>query len=112
MLNWTPMPWGLFDGDAQENICGGGALLFFSETHFYELVAGLVERTNNFVELMSLKILLVFAAEKGCRNLNFMGDSMNAVNWINGTQQCKNIRLASILLSTKEVLKSFVCFSC
>ena len=61
---------------------------------------------------MSLKLLLVFATEKGCRNLNFMGDSMNAVNWINGTQQCKNIRLASILLSTKEVLKSFDAYSC
>ena len=100
-----------FYWEAQDNICGGGALLFLTETYFYELVASLVEGSNNFVELMSLKLLLVFAAEKGCRNLNFMGDSMNVVNWINGTHQCRNLRLASILLSIKDVLNTFVSFS-
>ena len=44
--------------------------------------------------------------------MNFMGNSMNVINWINGTQQCKNIRLSSILLSVKEVLTTFVSFSC
>ena len=76
------------------------------------MVAGFGEGSNKFVELMSLKLLLVFATEKGCRNLNFMGDSMNVINWINGTQQCRNLTLSNILLSTKEVLNSLVSFSC
>ena len=36
-----------------------------------------------------------------------MGDSMNVINWINGTQQCRNLRLAIILLSAREVLNTF-----
>ena len=92
------VPWGFFDGATQNNACGGGALLYLTETHFYELVAGLGEGSNNLVELMSLKLLLVFATEKGCRNLNFMGDSMNVINWINGTQQCRNILPSSYCL--------------
>ena len=101
-----------FYGATQNNTCGGRALLFLIETHFYELVASLGEGSNNFAELMSLKLLLVFAAKKGCRNLNFMGDSMNVINWINGTQQCRNLKIVSILLSTKEVQNSFISFSC
>ena len=76
---------GFFDGAAQNNICGGGVLLFIIESHVYELGAGLGEGSDNFVELMSLKLLLVFAAEKGCRNINILGDSMNVINWTKGT---------------------------
>ena len=45
---------------------------------------GLREGSNNLAELLSLKILLMFAVEKGCRKINFYGDSMNVINWING----------------------------
>lgn len=79
-------PWGFFDGAAQHNICGGGALLYLSETHFFELLCGLGEGSNNFAELMSLKILLIFAVEKGVDNILVLGDSMNVVNWIKGIQ--------------------------
>ena len=58
-------PWGFFDGTAQNNSCGGGALLYLSENHFFELIAGLGEGNNNLAELLSLKLLLIFAAEKG-----------------------------------------------
>ena len=74
------LPWGIFDGASHNNASGGGDILYLTETHFYELVAGLGEGSNNFAEIMSLKLLLVFAAEKGCRNFNFMGDSMNVIN--------------------------------
>ena len=78
-------PWGFFDGAAHNNVCGGGALLYLSETHLFELSTGLGEGSNNFAEIMSLKLLLVFAAEKGVKTLHFMGDSLNVINWINGT---------------------------
>jgi ribonuclease HI len=42
--------------------------------------------TNDYVELMSLKLLMVFALEKDCKQLSVFGDSKNPINWINGTQ--------------------------
>ena len=41
---------------------------------------GLGEGSNNYAEIFSLKLLLIFAAEKGCRSLNVFGDSMNVIN--------------------------------
>ena len=73
-----------FYGAAQNNACGGGALLFLSVTHFFELTVGLGEGTNNYAELLSLKLLLIFAAKKGCQNINIYGDSMNVINWTRG----------------------------
>ena len=80
--------WGFFDGAAQNNSCGGGALLFLSETHFFEMFVGLGEGSNNYVELFSLKILLIFTAKKGCGTLNVFRYSMNVINWTKGTQNC------------------------
>ena len=79
-------PWAFFNGAAQENICGGGAILFLREGHLYKIMMGLGEGSNNYVELFSLKLLLIFAAEKGCRSFNVFGDSMNVINWIKKTQ--------------------------
>ena len=68
--------------------------------------------SNNTVELLSLKILLIFAAEKGCRTLNVFGDLMNVINWIKGTQTCWNIRLETILFSIVAVIESYTTFNC
>ncbi len=62
------------------------ALHFLSDTHFFEITLGLGEGNNNFAELMSLKLLLIFTMEKGCRSLNIFGDSLNVINYIKGTQ--------------------------
>ena len=105
-------PWGFFDGAAQNNVCGGGDFLYVSDTHFYEIVARLGEGSKNYAELMCLKLLLIFAAEKGCRIINFMGDSMNVINWIKGSQQCRILRLENILQSIKDILSTFTLFSC
>ena len=68
--------------------------------------------TNNFSELMSLKLLLIFSLEKGCNNLNFMGDSLNVINWINRTQDCRQLRLAHILYSIRLLLQRLDFYSC
>ena len=65
------LPWAFFDGEAQNNMCGGGAVLFLTDSHFFAMSLGLGGGTNNFAELMSLKLLLMFALETGCTNLNF-----------------------------------------
>jgi hypothetical protein len=56
-------PWGFFDGASQNYICGGGGILYFSNTHYYTFTSGLGGRTNNYAELMSLKLLMAFALE-------------------------------------------------
>ena len=94
-------PWAFFDGEAQNNSCGGGVVLFLTESHFFVLSMGLGGGTNNFAELMSLKLLLMFAVEKGCTALNILGDSMNVINWINQTQECRHLRLAHVIYSIR-----------
>ena len=37
---------------------------------------------------------------------------MNVINWTKGIQLCTNIRLSNILASIKEVLDTYVSFSC
>ena len=105
-------PWAYFDGAAQNNVCGGGAVLFFAESHFFVISMGLGGGTNNFAELMSLKLLLNFALEKGCNDLNILGDSMNVINWINQIQECRHLRLAHILQAIRLLLSRFNSFSC
>ena len=75
-------PWGFFYGASQNNLCGGGAILHLAENHSFELIVGLGEGSNNRVELSSLKLLLIFAVEKGCRTLQVFGYSLNVINWI------------------------------
>lgn len=84
-INWE-IPWGFFDGAAQNNAYGGGEILFLLVTHLFELYVGLGEGSNKFLELLSLKLILIFAAEKGCWNINIYGDSMNVINWTRGIQ--------------------------
>ena len=70
------------------------------------------EGNNNFAELFSLKLLLIFAVEKGCRTLFCFGDSMNVINWVKKTQLCKNLRLENILTSIADIIDTFDSFSC
>ena len=37
---------------------------------------------------------------------------MNVINWIKGTQVCRNLRLTNILYSITNVLESYDTFSC
>ena len=104
--------WAFFDGAAQNNMCGGGAVLYLTESHFFILSMGLGGGTNNSAELMSLKLLLMFAIEKGCTKLNMLGDSMNVINWINQTQACRHLRLAHIIFSIRQLLSHFNSYSC
>ena len=101
-----------FDGATQDNRCGGGAYLFIREGNLYKITMGLGEGSNNFAELFSLKLLLIFAAEKGCRTLVCFGDSMNVINWVKKTHVCKNLRLENILTSIADIIDTFDSFSC
>jgi len=54
----------------------------------------------------------MFALEKGCRNLAVFGDSMNVINWTNGIQLCRNLRLSNMLTMVREIIQGLNSFSC
>ena len=80
--------------------------------HCFKITMGLGEGSNNFAELLSLKLLLIFAAKKWCRTLVCFGDSMNVINWVKKTQVCRNLRLENILISIVDLIDTFDSFSC
>ena len=63
--------------------------------------------TNNFAELMTLKLLLCFAIERNCKKLQVFGDSMVVINWINKTQRCRNSSLDTLYEEFNRILSNF-----
>lgn len=51
-------PWAFPDGASQNNYqqCVGGPLLHLSQNHFFKLKMGLDQGTNNYAELLALKL--------------------------------------------------------
>ena len=71
------IPWAYFDGASQDNqrVCGGGGVLYKSDSHYFHFAAGLGSGSNNYAELMSLRLLMLLALEQGCLSLQIFGDS-------------------------------------
>lgn len=103
------IPWGYFDGAAQgePTVYGVGVVLHLNENHFFHLKWGLGEGTNNRVELLELYMLLIFAHEKGVQGIQFFGDSMNIIDWINHAQHCHNIYLTPIFEEVSQEKNKF-----
>jgi ribonuclease HI len=93
------IPWAYFDGasPSDQRNCGGGGCLYLSQSHYFFLKEGLGAGTNNYSELLALKLLLLFAIEKGCRALQVFGDSLVIINWANGIHRCQISRLLPLL---------------
>ena len=87
--------------------CGGGECLYLNQNHYFQISLGLGVGTNNYDELMTLKLLLCFAIERNCRKLQVFGDSMVVINWLNKTQKCKNATL-DVLYEETCISLSFV----
>jgi hypothetical protein len=53
------IPWGFFDGasSSDQTKCGGGGCLHLTPSHYFTLKAGLGRGTNNYSELLALKLL-------------------------------------------------------
>jgi len=47
-------------------------MIYLSENHFFKLKMGIGIDTNNYIELMSLKLLLVFAGENVSKTFIFL----------------------------------------
>ena len=92
-------PWGFFDGASQDRQlnCGGGGVLYKSESHYFHFSVGLGRGTNNYAELMTLRLLLLFALEQGCMSLQVYGDSLLVIEWAKELIQCHVMLLLPIL---------------
>jgi ribonuclease HI len=64
-------PWEFFDGASQnrKQICGGGVILHLSNSVSFKIKMGLGPGSNNFAELMTLKLILSFSKEKNVSSL-------------------------------------------
>lgn len=82
------MSWGYFDGSSQNVRCGWGTILHLNNSHSFKLKSGLGQGSNSFVEFYSLKLLLLFALEHGCRQLQIFGDSKIIIAWFNQKSIC------------------------
>lgn len=103
------MPWAFFDGASlnHQSVCGGGGVLYKTESHYFHLVAGLGRGSNNYAELMSLKLLMLFALEQGCLSLQIFGDSMLVIDWAKETTHCQVMVLLPILEEVIRLKQSF-----
>ena len=101
------IPWAFFDGASQNLTCRGGATLFMNPNHHFQMSMRLGSGTNNYVELMTLKLLLCFAIERNCKKVQVFGDSMVVINWINKTQRCKNYSLDTLYEEVNRNLSNF-----
>jgi ribonuclease HI len=81
--------------------------MYLSDNHFFKIKMGLGQGTNNYVELMDLKLLLQFVGEKVVQSIQFFGDSMNVINWACKVQICHNIFLIPILEDIFRFMDSF-----
>ena len=102
-------PRGYFDGATQEEpiVSGVGAVLYLNEDHLFRLKWGLGVGTNNRAKFLALYMLLIFAYEKGVQGIQFFGDSMIIINWINHAQRCHNIYLTPIMEEVSQLKTIF-----
>ena len=102
-------PWGCFYGSSQDQqlSCGGGGCLYLSKSHSFHLSSGLGRGSNNFAELMALKILILFALEQHCHSLQSFGDSMIVLDWARGSSRCNVFRILPILEEVVLLLQNF-----
>ena len=70
-------------------------------------MAGLGRGSNNYAELMSLRLLMLFALEQGCLSLQIFGDSMLVIDWEKEIKQCHVMVLLPILEEVIRLKQSF-----
>ena len=104
--------WEIFNGASQNQKCGGGAIIYLSETSYLKIQMGLGNGTNNYVKVMNLKLLLCFSKEKGCTYLQLFGDSMIIVNWINKAQNYHIMFLLTLIEDVHYIVDNFDLCTC
>ena len=76
--------------------------MYLSDEHSFAFSAGLEMGTNNFAELLVLKLLITLALKQGVQTLQIFGDSQLVINWVSGKFRINNIILTQVL---QEVIR-------
>ena len=97
--------YGSASGDPK--ICGFGGVLFISDDHCFTFKAGLGFGTNNYAELIGLKLLLTLSLQHNYKHLQNFGDLQLVINWASGKYRIRNILLEQILLDVHRLIDLF-----
>ena len=75
-----------FNGASQisPSLCRTEGIRYLSETHFIKPRACLGTGSNNFAEMIALKLIFKIAGEQNVTNLQVMGHSIVVINLIKG----------------------------
>jgi hypothetical protein len=78
------IPRAYFDGASQGSPPKGGArgISYLSSNHCISFKAGIGQESNNYCELMELKLILQLAQEHGVSQLQIFGDSLLVIQWL------------------------------
>eukprot|EP00253_Pinus_taeda_P022219 PITA_22219 len=90
-------PWAFFDGASQQNRAGAGICLHLNREHSFKAAVGLGQGTNNYAELIALRLLMCWSLQMNILSIQIFGDSMNVIKWVNGKAICQNQILKSTL---------------
>ena len=88
-------------------MCGAGGLIYITDQHFFSYKAGLGSGSNNFTELLGLKLLLSLSLDKNLKKLQIFGDSQLVINWATGKYCIQNVQLAQILMEIHRLVDMF-----
>lgn len=99
------VPWVYFDGTlgGDSTRCGGGAVIYFNDHNSLHIQAGFGNGSNNYAELMALRMLLTKAWEWGSQSLQVFWDSKIILEWAKGTQNYNILRLRPLLEEVKHL---------
>ena len=76
--------------------------MYLPDEHYFTFSAGLGLGTNNYAELLALKLLITLALKNGVHTLQIFGDSQLVINWVSGKFRINNILLTQVL---QEVIR-------
>jgi len=91
------IPWAFFDGASQNNKAGAGLVIQENPSHILKAFVGIGTSSNNFAELLALKLLLCWLIQRHTLTIQIFGDSQNVIRWVNGQSTCSNQVLKQIL---------------
>ena len=63
--------------------------------------------SNNFAELLGLKLLLSLSLDNNLKKLHIFGDSQLVINWVSGKYRIQNAQLAQILMEVHRLVDMF-----
>lgn len=86
--------------------------IYPNDTQCIKVKAGLGEGSNNYAELLALKLLLRLAAHIVIFKIQVFGDCLLVINWITGDSRMTNLVLNPIFdeIKSSRLVFNSVCF--